>query len=91
MKPNIHPENYRIVCFQDMSNGEKFLVKSTVNTKEKTTIDGVEYPLCKLDTSNLSHPFYTGVRTFVDAAGRIDKFNARYGKFKMNAEKEEAK
>jgi len=30
------------------------------NTKETIEIDGVEYPLYKLEISNTSHPFYTG-------------------------------
>ena len=37
MKKGIHPENYRPVVFKDMSNGDVFLSRSTVNTKE--TID----------------------------------------------------
>lgn len=26
------------------------------------------------------HPFFTGKKKFVDVAGRVDKFNKRYGK-----------
>ena len=37
MKSGIHPENYRTVVFKDMSNGDTFFSRSTVNTKE--TID----------------------------------------------------
>ena len=33
MKEGIHP-NYREVCFQDMSNGFKFVTRSCANTKE---------------------------------------------------------
>ena len=81
MKKDIHPENYRYVVFRDMSNGEEFLTKSTVDTKETTKYsDGNEYPLYKLEISNTSHPFYTGKMQFVDTAGRIEKFNQRYKK-----------
>jgi len=81
MKKDIHPENYRYVVFKDMSNGEEFLTKSTVETKETTKFaDGNEYPLYKLEISNTSHPFYTGKMQFVDTAGRIEKFNKRYKK-----------
>ena len=81
MKKDIHPENYRYVVFKDMSNGEEFLTKSTVETKETTKYsDGNEYPLFKLEISNTSHPFYTGKMQFVDTAGRIEKFNQRYKK-----------
>ena len=60
MKAGIHPENYRLVAFKDMSNEDVFLTKSTVNTKETLEVDGVEYPLIKLEISRTSHPFYTG-------------------------------
>jgi large subunit ribosomal protein L31 len=81
MKADIHPKDYRMVVFQDMSNGYTFLTKSTVNTKENITMeDGKEYPLIKLEISSKSHPFYTGKMKLVDSAGRVDKFNSRYKK-----------
>ena len=81
MKQGIHPENYRFVVFKDMSNGTSFLSKSTAQTKETITWeDGKDYPVIKLEISNTSHPFYTGKNVLVDTAGRIDKFNKRFGK-----------
>ena len=80
MKKEIHPENYRIVAFKDMSNGEIFLTKSTVNSKETEVVDGVEYPLIKVEISSSSHPFYTGKMKLIDTAGRVDKFMNRYKK-----------
>ena len=60
MKKDIHPKNYRLVAFRDMSNGYTFVTKSAVQTKETVKLDdGVEYPLVKLEISNTSHPFYT--------------------------------
>lgn len=82
MKKDIHPENYRLVAFKDMSNEEVFLTKSTADTKETLEVDGVEYPLVKLEISRTSHPFYTGKAKFLDTAGRIDKFKSKYEKFK---------
>jgi large subunit ribosomal protein L31 len=82
MKAGIHPENYRLVAFKDMSNEDVFLTKSTVNSKETLEVDGVEYPLIKLEISRTSHPFYTGKTNLVDTAGRIDKFKNKYSKFK---------
>jgi len=79
MKAGIHPESYRPVAFKDMSNGDVFISRSTINTKETIEIDGVAYPLAKMDISNTSHPFYTGKSTLVDTAGRVDKFKNRYG------------
>ena len=34
MKKGVHPENYRLVAFKDMSNEDVFITKSTVETKE---------------------------------------------------------
>ena len=82
MKPDIHPENYRLVAFKDMSNDDVFITKSTANSKETIDVDGVEYPLIKLEISRTSHPYYTGKAKFVDTAGRIDKFKNKYAKFK---------
>ena len=80
MKKGIHPENYRMVAFKDMSNGDIFVTRSTVNSREKEVVDGVEYPVVKLEISSSSHPFYTGKMKLVDTAGRVDKFMNRYQK-----------
>ena len=82
MKSGIHPENYRLVAFKDMSNDDVFITKSTANSKETIDVDGVEYPLIKLEISRTSHPYYTGKSKLVDTAGRIDKFKNKYEKFK---------
>ncbi|QED37253.1 type B 50S ribosomal protein L31 [Antarcticibacterium arcticum] len=82
MKQGIHPENYRLVAFKDMSNDEVFLTKSTANTKETIEVEGKEYPLVKMEISRTSHPFYTGKSKLLDTAGRIDKFKNKYSKFK---------
>ncbi|RUL84996.1 type B 50S ribosomal protein L31 [Tautonia sociabilis] len=86
MKEGIHP-NYRPVLFQDASSGFEMITRSTIKTNQKITRDGVEYPLVVVDVSSHSHPFYTGKTKFVDAAGRVDKFNrkfqGRYGKKKQ--------
>ena len=42
MKKGIHPENYRLVAFKDMSNGTTTITKSPAATKETIEIDGVE-------------------------------------------------
>lgn len=79
MKQGIHPDNYRAVAFKDMSNDDVFITRSTINAKETIEIDGVTYPLIKIEISNTSHPFYTGKSKLVDTAGRVDKFMNRYG------------
>ena len=80
MKKGIHPENYRLVVFKDMSNEHTFITRSTAASRETIEIDGVTYPLLKVEISNTSHPFYTGKMKLVDTAGRVDKFMTRYQK-----------
>ena len=79
MKKDLHPTNYREVAFKDMSNDEVFITRSTVNSKETIEIDGVTYPLVKLEITSSSHPYFTGKQKLVDTAGRVDKFRQRYG------------
>ena len=81
MRKDIHPQNYRLVAFKDMSNEDVFLTKSTADTKETLEVDGVESPLVKMEISRTSHPFYSCKSKLVDTAGRIDKFKNKYKKF----------
>ena len=86
MKKDIHPEDYRFVVFKDMSNDYSFISKSCAESSETVKWeDGNEYPLIKLEISHKSHPYFTGKMKLVDTAGRIDKFNQRYGKYKKSA------
>lgn len=78
MKKGLHPETYRLVAFKDMSNEEVFITRSCVSSKETLEVDGVEYPVVKVEISNTSHPFYTGKVKIVDSAGRVDQFYQRY-------------
>ncbi len=84
MKKGIHPNNYRICAFKDMSNEEVFLTRSCANTKEEIEVDGVKYPLVKMEISSSSHPFFTGKVKLVDTAGRVDKFMSKYKNRKTN-------
>ncbi|AXE37749.1 type B 50S ribosomal protein L31 [Acidipropionibacterium virtanenii] len=80
MKSTIHPE-YRPVVFRDVSTGDSMLTRSTAATdRTMTWRDGNTYPLVETETSSASHPFYTGRATIVDTAGRVEKFNRRYGR-----------
>jgi len=46
MKEGIHPKNYRLVVFKDMSNGHAFLSRSAAPSKESVKWeDGNEYHL----------------------------------------------
>ena len=91
MKTGLHPENYRLVAFKDMSNDDVFITKSTAATKETIKVDGFEYPLVKLEISRTSHPYYTGKSKLVDTAGRIDKFKNRYSNLTKKDDNKESK
>jgi large subunit ribosomal protein L31 len=81
MRKDIHPKDYRLVVFKDISNDFSFITRSTVNTKDTVKWeDGNEYPLVKLEISNTSHPFYTGKIKLVDTTGRVDKFRQKMEK-----------
>ncbi len=77
MKQGIHAKNYRPVVFQDLNDSTTILTRSTVDTEETITLDGVEYPLVKVHISSSSHPYFTGEERIVDIEGRVDKFKAR--------------
>jgi large subunit ribosomal protein L31 len=79
MKPEIHPD-YRPVVFQDTSAGSSFVTRSTIETSETIEWeDGKTYPLAKVEISSASHPFFTGQMKIVDTAGRVERFERRYG------------
>lgn len=80
MKKGIHPE-YKDVIFHDTSSDFKFMTRSTLSSKETIKWeDGKEYPVIKVEVSSASHPFFTGKKLFVDTAGRVEKFQKKYGK-----------
>lgn len=80
MKSNIHPD-YRFVVYKDAGANYSFLTRSTA-TSDKTVTweDGQEYPLIEVEISSATHPFFTGQQRLVDSAGRIEKFQRKYGK-----------
>jgi len=79
MKASIHPK-YRPVVFLDAAAEFSFLTKSTIETDETIEWeDGNTYPLAKVEISSASHPFFTGQMRIVDTAGRVERFERRYG------------
>ncbi len=78
MKEGIHP-NYREVLFIDVSNDFRFVTRSTIQTRETGEFNGQTYPLAKIEVSSESHPFYTGTQKIMDTAGRVEKFNKKFG------------
>jgi large subunit ribosomal protein L31 len=80
VKPGIHPA-YRHVVFRDRAADFAFLTRSTADSD--TTIrweDGNTYPVIDVEISSASHPFYTGTQRVLDTAGRVERFERRYGR-----------
>ncbi|KOV68419.1 type B 50S ribosomal protein L31 [Streptomyces sp. MMG1121] len=80
MRKGIHPD-YGPVVFRDRAAGHAFLTRSTM-TSEKTVEweDGTTCPVVDVEISNVSHPFCTGTARVLDTAGRVERFERRYGK-----------
>ena len=80
MKSEIHPD-YRPVVFRDAGAEFSFITQSTVETSDSIGCeDGNEYPLVTVELSSASHPFFTGQMKIVDTAGRVERFERRYGR-----------
>jgi large subunit ribosomal protein L31 len=78
MKKDLHPDNYRLVVFEDLNNGFRFITRSTAAAEETIKWeDGNDYPLIKVHITSASHPFFTGEERILDIEGRVDKFKAR--------------
>ena len=73
MKKGIHPD-YHPVCFTDVSTGKRFLTYSTLTSKERETVDGVEYYMVLRDVTSDSHLVYTGEKHSASFTGRVEKF-----------------
>lgn len=78
MKEGIHPK-YHPVVFVDAGSGDELVTRSTVTSKEKRTINGVEHYVVSMDITSFTHPFFTGKQKLVDTEGRIDRFKKKYG------------
>lgn len=79
MKDKIHPD-YKPVCFVDVSTGARFITRSTMKSKQVEKIDGVDHFMIVRDITADSHPAYTGEKRFVDTAGRVEKFQKKFGR-----------
>lgn len=76
MKDAIHPQLNKVV-FIDSTSKQEFVTTSTLTSKETKKINGEDHFVIHVDISSSTHPFYTGEKTLVDTAGRVDKFRAR--------------
>jgi large subunit ribosomal protein L31 len=71
MKAGIHPDyaEIEVTC----SCGNVFKTKSTMKK-----------PL-HIEVCSACHPFYTGKQKIVDTAGRVEKFNQKFGNLRKSA------
>ncbi|WP_103021399.1 50S ribosomal protein L31 [Salinibacter altiplanensis] len=76
MQDALHPEYNEVTI--ELADGTEMTTRSTMETDTYET---------EIDSTN--HPFYTGRRQFVDTAGRVEKFNRRYGLTDDDEESEE--
>jgi large subunit ribosomal protein L31 len=83
MKTDIHPKLHPVV-FVDAASGVRYVTRSTKTSDETENVDGKEHYVVALGISAASHPFFTGQKTFVDTAGRVDKFKKRFGSVKVS-------
>jgi large subunit ribosomal protein L31 len=67
MKDKIHPkyETVKVSC----ACGNEFETRSTVGTKD-----------FKVEICSSCHPFFTGKQKLMDSAGRVEKFNKKFGR-----------
>ncbi|AZP15305.1 type B 50S ribosomal protein L31 [Streptomyces aquilus] len=80
MRPGIHPVS-RPVVFRDRAADFRLLTHSTLDAQDTVEWeDGTVYPVVDVDISSASHPFYTGTSRVVDTAGRVERFERRYGR-----------
>ncbi|AEM85068.1 type B 50S ribosomal protein L31 [Streptomyces violaceusniger] len=69
------------LVFRDRSADFVFLTRSTATSdKSVEWQDGNTYPVIDVEISSASHPFYTGNQRVVDTAGRVERFERRYGR-----------
>ncbi|MFF2999735.1 type B 50S ribosomal protein L31 [Streptomyces sp. NPDC057950] len=77
---HLHPES-RPVVFRDRAADVAFLTRSTAGSSRTIEWeDGNTYPLIDVEISSASHPFHTGKARVVDSAGRVERFERRYGR-----------
>lgn len=77
MKEGIHPKLNHVV-FVDGKN--EFVTRSTMKSTETRKVDGVDHFVIHVEISSASHPFFTGKQKLIDSAGRVERFNRKYGR-----------
>ncbi|MCB2154739.1 50S ribosomal protein L31 [bacterium] len=90
MKAKIHPK-YGPVLYRCASCKQEWTGMSTKDEGKTEEIDGVPHTVISLEICSSCHPFYSGKKSFVDSAGRVDKFNRRFAGTKVMSKKAQKK
>ncbi len=80
VKKGIHPP-MGLVQFRCASCSNRWVTSSTRLKGKAEEFEGAEYPTIVLETCSNCHPFFTEKQSFIDTAGRVEKFQKRFGKF----------
>lgn len=67
MKKKVHPKSFDTTVL--CACGETFITTATVEE-------------IKVEICSKCHPFFTGKQKFIDSAGRVEKFQKKYGSLK---------
>ncbi len=85
MKKGIHPD-MGVVQFRCASCNTRWTATSTKLDAKMEDFEGAQYPTIILETCSTCHPFFAEKKTFIDTAGRVEKFKKRFAKFEKPAE-----
>ena len=76
MKEKVHPDYHKVTVHCGCGN----------NFETSSTAKEIHAEIC-----SMCHPFYTGKQKFVDTAGRIERFQRKYGSTYFKKDKKDKK
>jgi large subunit ribosomal protein L31 len=79
MKAEIHPEYYPVIF---VDGDHEIVSRSTMKSGKTRDVEGVEHYVIDVAISSQTHPFWTGTQRVLDSAGRVERFNRKYGRKK---------
>ena len=78
MKDKIHPQ-YDFLLVRCPSTGTEILTRSTKLNGGKASYQGKEVASIAVEICSDNHPFYSGKNMIIDTAGRVEKFQRKFG------------
>ncbi|MBN1867190.1 50S ribosomal protein L31 [Candidatus Sumerlaeota bacterium] len=88
MKEGIHPP-MGVVQFRCASCSTRWATTSTKTDARIEEFQGAQMPTIVLETCSSCHPYFTEKQTFIDTAGRVEKFQKRFAKFSTKQDQNE--